>query len=164
MTTNPHFVADPNAIVPVPGGKEWKIYPRGLNIVWGNDRRYWRIEEQKTGMAELLQVSWLEVTGKVPLRGGKKYRVGFKISMKPDAFGWADLHVVILAKVGTNGRLVPKKEALNYSKVEPFDFPQDGVEVEVPENGDDVHFGMYEVWSGKWKGGLLIHHAFVREA
>ncbi|KAG6395875.1 hypothetical protein SASPL_142008 [Salvia splendens] len=33
------------------------------------------------------------------------------------------------------------------------------------EGSDDgkLSFGLYEVWSGKWKGGLKIHHAFVKE-
>lgn len=26
-----------------------------------------------------------------------------------------------------------------------------------------LYFGLYEVWSGKWKGGLEIHHVIVKE-
>ncbi|KAK0578398.1 hypothetical protein LWI29_009767 [Acer saccharum] len=69
---------------------EITIRPRGFNIVWGNDTRYWQLPEKnkETEVAELKQVSWLEITGSVDVKAGKTYAIEFQVSMKPDAFGW----------------------------------------------------------------------------
>ena len=50
--------------------------------------------------AELIQVSWLEVTGTFDGLKGKKYEIGFEVSLTPDAFGWNGCHVYVMAKVG----------------------------------------------------------------
>jgi len=35
------------------------------------------------------------------------------------------------------------------------------IDVKVGERDLELHFGLYEVWSGKWKGGLKIYKAEV---
>ncbi|XP_019240765.1 PREDICTED: protein PHLOEM PROTEIN 2-LIKE A9-like isoform X1 [Nicotiana attenuata] len=39
------------------------IYPKAINIVWGNDKRFWKLPKYEKEDAELIQVDWLEVTG-----------------------------------------------------------------------------------------------------
>nr|AWL54297.1 phloem protein 2-12 [Boehmeria nivea] len=150
-----------------------KFWPRGLNIVWGKDSRYWRLPEinpqdkPKCGPAELIQVSWLEVTGSTPLDVGSKYKINFELSLKPDAFGWNGCQVYIMAKVGKKGKYKWKKISLKDPK--PALYPADStLEVETitedEKKDPTLYFGLYEVWSGKWKGGLLIHHAVVTKS
>lgn len=115
--------------------------------------------------AELLQVNWLEVTGTVILSPGKSYEIGFNVSLTPDAFGWSGLQVYIMAKLGKKGKYVLRKHVINPSDKETFDIPcpSDRLKIDIPAMEDIVYFGLYEVWSGRWKGGLRVHHAFVRE-
>ncbi|KAK1556909.1 hypothetical protein Q3G72_014410 [Acer saccharum] len=106
------------------------IKPRGFNIVWGKDTRYWQLPEknrQTETAAELKQVCWLEITGSVDVKAGNRYTIEFLVSMKPDAFGWSGCPVFMMAK-----------------------------------DSNKLFFGLYEVWSGKWKGGLLIHNATIK--
>ncbi|XP_019240766.1 PREDICTED: protein PHLOEM PROTEIN 2-LIKE A9-like isoform X2 [Nicotiana attenuata] len=43
--------------------KGYVIYPKAINIVWGNDKRFWKLPKYEKEDAELIQVDWLEVTG-----------------------------------------------------------------------------------------------------
>ena len=121
----------------------------------------------KCGPAELIQVSWLEVTGSTPLDVGSKYKINFELSLKPDAFGWNGCQVYIMAKVGKKGKY--KWTKISLKDPNPALYPADPstLEVEVAENDKKdptLYFGLYEVWSGKWKGGLQIHHAVVTKS
>ena len=93
---------------------------------------------------------------------GKKYKITFKVSLKPDSFGWNGCQVLVMAKVGKKGSYEYKEVSLTQTgeKIIP---PEDLV-LEVPRDAQDpqLYFGLYEVWSGKWKGGLEIHHAIVQ--
>ncbi|XP_057976029.1 protein PHLOEM PROTEIN 2-LIKE A9-like [Malania oleifera] len=122
------------------------------------------------GCGLLLQVCWLEVTGKVRVDPRKSYNVKFEVSMRPDAFGWNGSPLFLMAKMGASGKYVWSKVNLQEqqkSANERFQIPQGGLDVDPPDNAasgiTDLFFGMYEVWTGKWKGGLRIHHAFVQE-
>ncbi|PON74450.1 Phloem protein [Trema orientale] len=155
--------------------KEITFYPRGLNIVWGNDNRYWRIPKPEDAKnpdvpAELIQVSWLEVTGSTTLDAGKKYNIKFHLSLKSDAFGWNGCQVYLMAKIGRRGKYkwtkVTLKDQTPSADNKGTPFPAEDFEIEVPESANDqesrkLFFGLYEVWSGKWKGGLQIHKAVV---
>lgn len=122
----------------------------------------------KDSAAELLQVSWLEVTCSTDnVEVGKSYKVGFNLSMTAAAFGWKGCTVYIMAKIGKAGMFVYKKVCLD-TKETNFDMPEEGLVITVKpptsSPGDNhLYFGMYEVWSGRWKGGLKIHHAFVEK-
>ncbi|KAI4296956.1 hypothetical protein L6164_036872 [Bauhinia variegata] len=123
---SPHLIADINKVQV--RGDTWEIPPRGLNIVWGNDPRYWSIPID--GPAGLIQVCWLEVSGSI--QGNYQYEE---------------------ASLNQTGKLtIPMKPS--------------GLEIDVPIDAADptLYFGLYEVWSGKWKGGLEIHKATVRQA
>lgn len=137
-------------------GDKFVILPKGLNIVWGNDSRYWKVPEE--GAAELTQVSWLEVSGVVKISNPKKYKVTFEVKVKEDGFGWKDTDVLVMAKVGRAGKYIYK--ATKLSPGSNINLPSDPLEIDVAKPSD-LHFGLYEVWSGKWKGGLEIFRAVV---
>jgi hypothetical protein len=118
------------------------------------------------GPAELIQVSWLEVTGTHEGEKGKSYEVVFDVSMTPDAFGWNGCHVYVMAKVGKRGKYSWKRSSMENPKTGNFQIPTtETLKITVEENASDtkIYFGMYEVWSGKWKGGLKIHSAQLKE-
>lgn len=164
----PHYEAEQDAV-------EWKenegkkvatIRPRGLNIIWGNDPRYWHLPAKRSeDPVELAQVCWLEVTGSANVEGGKKYQIGFNISLKADAFGWSDSPVFMMAKLGKKGRYTWRKmKPLDQLGNNSAEIPEEKLEISVTQQDDkQLYFGLYEVWNGKWKGGLLIHYAFIRE-
>ncbi|KAM1138300.1 hypothetical protein FF1_036134 [Malus domestica] len=173
MTTKPHFQAEQDEVKQE--GNKYIFRPRGLNIVWGNDERYWKLpkkqsKDEPTEPAELIQVSWLEITGSYSLSTAKKYEISFDVELAPDAFGWRDIQAFLMAKVGKKGKYTwtKVKVAAQDTKVGKFKIPDDNgppMRIEVPSNAPDstVYFGLYEVWSGKWKGGLKIHQASVKE-
>ncbi|XP_038689909.1 protein PHLOEM PROTEIN 2-LIKE A9 [Tripterygium wilfordii] len=143
-----------------------------LSVVWGNDNRYWRLvkKNEEPTVLELVQVCWLEVTGSTTVEAGKKYQVSFTVSLKPDAFGWNGCPVFMMAKVGRKGKYSWKKiKALekadfgsNSIQIPDHDGNKLVIEVEPTAEDRQLYFGLYEVWSGKWKGGLEIHNAIVR--
>ncbi|KAL8491169.1 hypothetical protein ACS0TY_022991 [Phlomoides rotata] len=169
-TKNPHHQGNLTLEFKV-HGKEKKIAPKDLTIVWGDDDRFWNVPDDEESPAVLHQVCWLEVRGCVRnVKPDKEYEVGFNISLTPDAFGWGSSKVFILVKRGQNGKFKPTKFDLESSIIK----ENTNIRVKVPaadvektgQNSDDLelHFGMFEVWSGKWKGGLKIHYAFVRQS
>ncbi|GKV36858.1 hypothetical protein SLEP1_g44944 [Rubroshorea leprosula] len=89
--------------------------------------------------------------------------------MKSDAFGWANSPVFLMAKVGKRGKYIWKRlSQLEQCPKEPIDVPDpnsNSFQIDVPADAIDprLYFGLYEVWSGKWKGGLRIHGATVKE-
>ncbi|KAI8001893.1 Protein PHLOEM PROTEIN 2-LIKE A9 [Camellia lanceoleosa] len=146
------------------------IKPKDLKIVWSSDNRYWRMPTQPDQPAELLQVCWLEVTGSCPIDKGKKYNVSFEVSLTPDAFGWNNTTLYIMAKIGEKGRYTWKKVNLtnqNTNKDQRFSIPHEQnnliVDTVADASDDKLYFGLYEIWKGNWKGGLKIYHAVVKE-
>ncbi|XP_062162607.1 protein PHLOEM PROTEIN 2-LIKE A9-like [Alnus glutinosa] len=166
MAAKAHYDADPlEQEQELEGGGGYKLYPRQLNIVWGNDPRYWRIPAGKgdTGPAELIQVCWLEVTGSLQLEANKTYEVGFKVSLTPDAFGWNGCPVYVMAKFGKRGKYSWKRATLKTDKAEDqYQIPEQVLSIK-SETENTLYFGLYEVWSGKWKGGLKIHEAIIKK-
>ncbi|CAL8149232.1 unnamed protein product [Prunus armeniaca] len=172
--TKPHFQADKDEIsLDKEGRLCYNIKPRGLTIVWGNDERYWKLPNKGSGdPVELLQVSWLEVTATVNLNPKKEYEISFEVELAPDAFGWRDIQAFLMAKVGKKGKYRWTKVKLAQdSNVGRFTIPDTNgngqtfsIRSDDDANADNtLHFGLYEVWSGKWKGGLKIYGANVKE-
>ncbi len=146
-------------------GNVQEVKPQGLNIVWGDDRRYWQRSDEK---AELLQVCWLEVTGSEKVTPGNRYKISFEVSLKNDAFGWSGCPVSVMAKIGKKGRYSWKRVKLpDQSSVGNvrFSIPDEDFIMQVPQNDSEVelYFGLYEIWSGKWKGGLTIHKVIITQ-
>ncbi|CAL5186829.1 unnamed protein product [Lathyrus oleraceus] len=156
----PHQTSDSKYIDTKVNGYE--IGPKGLNIIWGNDLRYWKITQDE--YAELIQVSWLEVSGKVSVERGKTYNVKFDVEVKANGFGWENTPVLVMAKIGKKGSYQYKEVRLACGKAQtiPEDYNNLTVTVGGQENDLELHFGLYEVWSGKWKGGLIIKKAEVK--
>ncbi|CAI0436816.1 unnamed protein product [Linum tenue] len=170
MNQKPHHEGDPSEVeFTVAPTRSWWFKPRAFSIVWGNDDRYWSVPKAG-GPAELLQVSWLEVTSIMPssednIVAGKKYAISFRLQMKQGAFGWNGCSVCLMCKIGQGGKYTAKKIKLVDQPETDEEFETEKLEVTVPADANDMrlYFGLYEVWSGRWKGGLLIHGARVEE-
>ncbi|XP_071920284.1 protein PHLOEM PROTEIN 2-LIKE A9-like isoform X2 [Coffea arabica] len=117
--------------------------------------------------AELLQVSWLEVAGSVDADPQKTYDVSFRVSLTPDAFGWGSYPIYIMVKRGKFGKFDWKKVYLtNCDGINRIHLTGKSVQNGRENQGSTdrkLYFGLYEVWSGKWKGGLKIHDVTIRE-
>ncbi|KAL0542552.1 hypothetical protein IC582_017619 [Cucumis melo] len=141
---------------------------RDLKIAWGSDDTQWKIgnpNDEKECYAEAINVTWLEV--KAIYRGakpGSKYKIGFKISLTSEPVGWDSSPVFMMAKVGESGSYIWKRLYfdINNAGKPPTDFPSN-FSISVPVSAQDttLFFGLYEIWGGRWKKGLRIHHAFV---
>lgn len=107
---------------------------------------------------------WFEVKATYKnAKRGSKYNIGFNISLKSEAFGWESSPVFLMAKVGESGSYTWKRLYLTDMEAEkPFNIP-DNFEIVIPITAKDttLQFGLYEIWGGRWKGGLCIHHAYV---
>jgi len=121
------------------------------------------------GFAELLEVCWLDVSGEMPVTKGKTYDVSFKLSMNTEkSFGW-DVPVTVMARIGKEGKYERKDIDLSKLSEEEKEFPPDKcrIEFKIDENAknnkETLYFGLYEVWTNKWKRGLRIHKAIVQE-
>jgi hypothetical protein len=163
----PHQTAENNPVNIKQIFNGWEIMPKGLNIIWGNDLRYWKTITNEGG-AELIQVSWLEVSGKVgPVHVGETYVVKFHIEVKDTGFGWTGTEVLVMAKIGKKGPY--KYKSVKLACGDKDRIPKEDGELKItvgsnqgePEKDPDLHFGLYEVWSGKWKGGLIIKKAEI---
>ncbi|XP_059287891.1 protein PHLOEM PROTEIN 2-LIKE A9-like [Lycium ferocissimum] len=136
--------------------KGYIVYPKALNIVWGNDERFWRLPKYENDGAELIQVNWLEVTGCIDNIVQKKtYDIGFTVSLMTDAFGWNDSPVYIMAKWGDNTQW--RKVNLTTEKDQKMIRKTITITKGKGNADDKLCFGLYEVWNKKWKGGLKIH-------
>ncbi|KAL3654581.1 hypothetical protein CASFOL_001566 [Castilleja foliolosa] len=166
---SPHHLANPSVKSNKAQDMQGKtiIHPKDLNIVWGEDNRYWDVPNKENNAAKLHQVSWFEVAGSVDgTSRNKKYDVGFRLSLAPDAFGFESSPIYLMVKRGKEGKFAWVKVFLNPKETSEFEVTRSLMkadEQEAQKSGDDkVYFGLYEVWSGKWKGGLMIHHAFIK--
>ncbi|CAK7336981.1 unnamed protein product [Dovyalis caffra] len=147
----------------------WIFKPRGLHITWSENPSYWRMPEIGTdGPAELQNVWWLEIFGSTPepLSEGERYALSFKISLSGHNFGWENAPAYMLAKVGKKGRANWAKiniADMNVGNV--MEIPDGKLQFEVPKHAEDttLHFGLYELWSGRPKGGLRVHEAVVEK-
>ncbi|KAI9126839.1 hypothetical protein K1719_002435 [Acacia pycnantha] len=84
--------------------------------------------------------------------------IQFEVKLKHDAFGWTRSLVLVLAEVGKKGKYVFSETALSYSN--------DHVTIPTPESKSGrrkragecpeakIYFGLYKVWSGKWREGF----------
>lgn len=125
-----------------------------------------------SNIAELVQVSWLEVNGSIDmkrLKAGTRYKLEFKVTLKPDAFGWNNSPVYIMAKPGKNSNYIWKNTDLSKIKDEQksstFTIPSvPSLEFAMPSSSDDkLYFGLFEIWAKKWKGGLVIEEVIISE-
>ncbi|XAR56165.1 hypothetical protein NMG60_11036526 [Bertholletia excelsa] len=111
VQSTPHWVA----ITSSSRKEDQIIIPaRSLNIVWGNDSRYWQwdsikdVSIKQKGFDEaavLLQVNWLAVTGKIDpsmareMKPDQDYQIFYVIKFRADAFGWHSAPVKFRVRV-----------------------------------------------------------------
>ncbi|XP_049385457.1 protein PHLOEM PROTEIN 2-LIKE A9-like [Solanum stenotomum] len=140
--------------------KGYIIYPKALNIVWGNDKRFWKLPKYEKDGVELIQVNWLEITGcidNINVEKKMSYDVGFTVSLMTDAFGWSDSPIYLMAKWGDNTKWT--KVNLTSDQINGKKMVSKTITITKGKgnNVDKIYFGLYEVWNKKWKGGLKIH-------
>jgi len=117
----------------------------------------------------MLEVCWLDVTGSMTATKGKAYEISFILSMNEEnSFGWED-PVYVMARIGEEGEYTRVKIDLSKLGLKEEEFPAEKCRVQF-RSGEDaennkktLYFGLYEVWTNNWKGGLRIHEAIVRE-
>ncbi|KAG6737115.1 hypothetical protein POTOM_059890 [Populus tomentosa] len=171
------------------GGK-MVFKPKDLKICWQEESQFWSIPEGDGLPVELLEVCWLDVSGEMRVTKGKAYEVSFKLSMNTEhSFGW-EVPVTVMARIGKKGKYERKEIDLSKLSKEEKEFPPDKCRIEFKseekseskeeprekksqtnkkgiENAkndeETLYFGLYEVWTNKWKGGLRIHEAIVQE-
>ncbi|OVA11829.1 Phloem protein 2-like [Macleaya cordata] len=151
------------------------LSPRALSIIWGNDKRFWQWisldEEEKSVFgigAELLQVNWIEVTGKLEYSKYNKlhpkmtYEIYYVVKFKVDAFGWHSIPIKFLVKQQIQNE--EEKLIVETSEIlEPYRKSIDvwhciyGGHFTVPDDSKGfVEFGMFEVDSDWWKGSMVL--------
>ncbi|CAN0855008.1 Uncharacterized protein PHLOEM PROTEIN 2-LIKE A4 [Linum grandiflorum] len=155
---------DPN----LKGG--YRIPARALNIVWGNDPRYWQWippsdrDKSASGFkdmgAMLVQVNWMQVIGRLPvswLTGSRKYEVVWVVKFRVDAFGWHSVPIKFKVKQSNGEEKVKSVVVEPYRKKHGVWHEISGGEFTVRGGGGGmVEFGMYEVDSEWWKGSMVI--------
>ncbi|CAL9200046.1 unnamed protein product [Musa hybrid cultivar] len=171
MSKSPHYKGVKNGSTIKKVGDTVTIEPTALDVTWGNDSRYWSINETG-GPISLHQVSWLEVSGvfdkgvldtvNAGLDTSKTYSLKFKVRMKADAFGWSGCPVYLMVKDGDTKKFKWKKVDLSRLTA--------GVTVDIPDSSDKhtfrppadkLTFGLFEIWRGRWKGGLDIIQVII---
>ncbi|MED6136665.1 hypothetical protein PIB30_057974 [Stylosanthes scabra] len=158
---------------------------RWLNIIWGYEKRFWEhpynidIYDGLLPEAKMLvQVNWLEVTGKLNIRrrfkrgdddSVKRYEIFYVVSFNEDAYGWHSAPIKFAVKAGEKaltGISVKYLEEYRKSSVhgggEWHEIP--GGQFSVSEDAEYVEFGMYEVESAWWKGGMHLAGVIIKAA
>ncbi|KAJ1692992.1 hypothetical protein LUZ63_009690 [Rhynchospora breviuscula] len=150
-------------------GDEVIVSPLELDIVWGEDSRYWHIDRNRR-IAELKQVCWLHVGGRVKMKDlhpDTKYKLEFKIRMKKDAFGWNNSPVYIGVKPGEGNERNGVWASVDLSRIETGEQKISSIpsclEFTTPSDVADgeVSFILLEIWKLGWKGGLVIDEVVI---
>ncbi|KAF5196295.1 Phloem protein 2-like [Thalictrum thalictroides] len=89
-----------------------------------------------------------------------------QVRLKQDAFGWDKLPIHIIAKIGKKGKYKWQTHFLDIVEHPDRKFPLSLDEIEVTDahlkdENDILYFGLYEVWRGRWKGGLVLEEAIL---
>ncbi|KAL6269210.1 hypothetical protein ACE6H2_026121 [Prunus campanulata] len=142
------------------------VNARGLNITRSDDRRYWRwVKETETSddVAELLNVCWLQVSGKFEnpkLSQGTQYEVVLVAKMKTRAYGWdAPVNFKLTHADTTNHGTINLEDMFKDSKDQWKDIKLG--EFHASANQGNIEFWLYK-FGGKWKSGLVIKSVAVR--
>ncbi|XP_057971681.1 protein PHLOEM PROTEIN 2-LIKE A1-like [Malania oleifera] len=176
--SNPHWQSDGSYMGTLSDGGSYRIPARALNIVWGNDPRYWQwiqLREEESRLvgfkegAMLIQVNWIQMTMSLDLsvlKVSMKYTIYYIVKFKADAFGWHSAPIKF--KVKMNG----EKERVQSIVLQPYREKQEewhkiyGGEFWVSKdittttttgnNHGHVEFGMFEIDTDWWKGGMVL--------
>lgn len=119
-------------------------------------------------IAELNQVSWLEATKTLDLDhekykkvfdGCESCEILYNIKFKVDAFGWHGVPVTFQVNTPNPDEGYTRDERLESYRKRCSGWQQiHGGQFKVPktEKKGNVKFGMYEIKSQRWKGGILL--------
>ncbi|XP_026437656.1 protein PHLOEM PROTEIN 2-LIKE A1-like isoform X2 [Papaver somniferum] len=147
------------------------LFPRDLAITWAEDKQYWQwssMKESSTScemaieVAELLNVCWLEVNGKLDiskLNPGVKYEVVFVVMLKNSAYGWEKPVNLRLVHSGSQTQLrkedLQKKPKSQWIEVQIGEF-QTPPQPADDKQGKEIQFSLFECENQNWKRGLVI--------
>ncbi|KAL3523007.1 hypothetical protein ACH5RR_015841 [Cinchona calisaya] len=172
----PHWKRDPS-LIKVPDSEGLFTIPvRALNITWGNDPHFWQWiklneeETKSTGFVEaalLDQVNWLEVTGKLDISSmklamDKTYTVYYILKFTVDAFGWHSVPIKFRVKKDNAQEIKPTELLLEPYRKKPNEWHEipvgklNFVEDKETQVISVIEFGMFEVDSDRWKGGMVL--------
>ncbi|KAF3450036.1 hypothetical protein FNV43_RR06115 [Rhamnella rubrinervis] len=139
------------------------LYSKELSITWVEDQRYWRwVNLKETSnelieVAELLNVCWLEVSGKFntsKLSPGTLYEVAFVIMLKDPAYGWqVPVNIKLVFPDGT--RQESKVNLMEKVRGQWIKIPAGEFQTPVRKQGE-IEFSMMETKGGEWKKGLVV--------
>ncbi|KAG9438935.1 hypothetical protein H6P81_019100 [Aristolochia fimbriata] len=168
--SGPHYNAVPMDFETDPNDGSIFIPAKALNIVWGNDKRYWNWSTTKPEEGvQLVQVNWIQVTGSVDCSKlsspiiPKTYEIIWEIKFNVDAFGWKNAPVKF--KVATDRKqdvevknlFGIRKESGQWHQVQGGEFVVDGSCID-----GKINFGMFETESDWWKGGMVLRGVRIR--
>lgn len=112
----------------------------------------------------LKQGTLVSVWGTAKVTKGR-YRVCFKVSRTPYAFGWDDttpLTVGVQLR-GQEGKLNAIKDNVKVNQLSPFDWRKIHLEENVPDGADEIKLFLLEINQAKWKAGLKIRSVTVEK-
>nr|GMD04115.1 protein PHLOEM PROTEIN 2-LIKE A9-like [Ipomoea batatas] len=150
------------------------IEPKNLKFSLGGEssNENWKWEsrgEEKVRVSKVIwvrvsKVIWLEVTGEKEVDPKKKYEVKFKVSLNEESSSseWENIPLYVMARRGKKRDYCWKKFVLTSVTEHEIGLVID----KVASNDDEdkkLYFGLYDIWSGKLKKGLVIHYAWVQE-
>lgn len=149
------------------------ISAKAMDITWGNDKRFWQwIKLPKNEScfevaAELVQVNWMEVKGSLdltefPLSSSTTYEIFYIIKFKVDAMGW-ESPPVTFELITPDGHSSKKTEILqSYQNKGNGWHNVHGGEFSSNDKNGMVRFGMSEVQTDWWKGGMIFEGIIIR--
>ncbi|XP_030538922.1 uncharacterized protein PHLOEM PROTEIN 2-LIKE A4-like isoform X1 [Rhodamnia argentea] len=148
------------------------LLAKELSIIWIDTAKYWgwkNDEKEKcyggevvVPMAELREVSWLQISGKfktIQLSPKTTYEVAFVVKRIANSRGWylpVNLNLTLPDKT-TQGRM----ENLEKTPEGEWKHILVGTFVTTPENVGEISFSFSET-GGHWKSGLLIKGVALR--
>ncbi|KAI9084740.1 hypothetical protein K1719_033146 [Acacia pycnantha] len=153
------------------GAKCFMLSPRSLSIAWGSTPRYWRWTSVPEGrfeeVAELLDVCWLEIRGRINTRmlsPSTLYSAYLVFNLTASAYGFEYQPVEVFVRIDGNDahkRLVClyPKGALRRRRRQPIfprraRLPAENLNLQYPNKREDG-------W-GHWKSGLVIQGFEIR--
>ncbi|XP_058105305.1 uncharacterized protein PHLOEM PROTEIN 2-LIKE A4-like [Magnolia sinica] len=173
QNSGPHWIAQPTDQLIRKTQSEIHLSSKALDIIWGNDQRFWqwtKLTKQDSEFeigAELLQVNWIEVVGKLdlsyfPTTG--TWEIFYVVKFKVDAFGWhsSPVKFKVISTDGQKDEVSHKLES--YRDVTDRWHEINGGEFRVGSCGQKgtVQFGMYEVESDWWKGSMILEGVKIK--
>ncbi|CAL5033984.1 unnamed protein product [Urochloa decumbens] len=140
----------------------FKLFPKGLNIIWSEDPKYWTWEHFKDASdkfeaAVLKSVSWLEIMGDLKysyLTPNVLYQVVFEAKLEEQASGWNEPVNFMLSKLPDGAVLSKRTEKLE-KKGEWLQLVAGEMTAKLDDMAETLQICMSE-YGGHWKTGLRL--------